>query len=180
MHSPLIGRFLRRDSSVFPAQVLYGDIVKGLPLAEDTCAAVYSAHVIEHLSLNDCRKALRNVYNILVPGGKFRLVAPDLEFHINAYVRTNDAGACHRFMQDTLLGVTSTPKGAVSQLRSWLGHSKHLWMWDYQGLKHELEETGFVGVRRAAMGDSGDTKFNDVETSERWRNALGTECGKPV
>src|SRR6266568_3068610 len=76
---PLIGQFFRRGAIVFPARILYGDIVKGLPVADDTADGVYASHVLEHLSLNDFWLALRNTIRLLKAGGIFRLVVPDLE-----------------------------------------------------------------------------------------------------
>src|SRR5687767_11842143 len=57
----------------FPKAVRYGDIVKGLPVADASCDGMYCQHVLEHLSLADCRAALRNTLRALKPGHIFRL-----------------------------------------------------------------------------------------------------------
>jgi hypothetical protein len=77
-----------------------------------------------------------------------------------------------------MLGTPSREKNLRAFLINWLGGSKHHWMWDYKGLKAELETAGFVRVRRAAFGDSGDPTFATVEDEERWDRSLGIECGK--
>jgi ubiquinone/menaquinone biosynthesis C-methylase UbiE len=59
------------NSQSFPKEVKYGDIVKGLPVADNSFRCVYASHVLEHLALHDFRKALRNTFNILEPGGVF-------------------------------------------------------------------------------------------------------------
>src|SRR5690242_17561521 len=73
---PVIGALSGRSAVIFPKNVEYGNIVKGLPLAKGSCAAVYCSHVLEHLALNDLRTALRETYRVLAPGGLFRLVVP--------------------------------------------------------------------------------------------------------
>jgi hypothetical protein len=52
-------------------------------------------------------------------------------------------------------------------------------MWDYKSIEPELEQAGFVGIRRAFLGDSPDSRFREVENEERWGNSLGVECWKP-
>jgi hypothetical protein len=52
-------------------------------------------------------------------------------------------------------------------------------MWDYKSIKAELEDAGFVQVRRAFFGDSGDPMFKEVEVESRWADdCLGVECKK--
>ena len=83
---PLIGRLYTKNKSRFPANVAYGDIVKGLPIAPGSCDGVYCSHVLEHLSLDGFRTALRNTHGLLRPGGVFRLVVPDLEYYAKRYL----------------------------------------------------------------------------------------------
>ena len=67
---PLLGKLVNKTP--FPSKVIYGDIVKGLPgIKDNSCDGVYCSHVLEHLSLEDFRIALRNTLNILKPGGYF-------------------------------------------------------------------------------------------------------------
>jgi len=175
---PVIGGLLRRmlKAPQFPSAANYGDIVKGLALASESCSAVYCSHVLEHLSLNDCRKALQNTWTYLEEGGVFRFVLPDLECLAMAYVRNTDAQAAHRFMRDSLLGCEQRRRGLNGLLRSWLGNSEHLWMWDYKAMATELSAVGFREIRRAAMGDSDLPEFLEVEESSRWEGCLGIEC----
>src|SRR5689334_21131496 len=68
---PILGRFYTKNATRFPKTVRFGDIVRGLPVPPETCEAVYCSHVLEHLTLEDFRTALKNTYNILRPGGTF-------------------------------------------------------------------------------------------------------------
>ena len=76
---PLVGRFVKLNPQRFPDAVEYGDVVRGLPVPDASCAAVYASHVLEHLTLADFRVALAHTYRMLAPRGLFRLVVPDLE-----------------------------------------------------------------------------------------------------
>lgn len=163
----------------FPSTIQYGDIIRGLPLAEASCAAIYCSHVLEHLALNDFRLALRNTFEYLLPSGRFRFVLPDLEELANAYVSNSDSNASMVFMKDSFLGHQIRPKGLSGLVRAWLGNSAHLWMWDYKSISKELAEVGFTNIRRAVFGDSGDAMFEAVEDQGRWHACLGVDCVRP-
>ena len=71
--------------TAFPDGIEHGDILKGLPLVQESVACIYCSHVLEHLSYEDARVALKNTYRILQRGGVFRLVVPDLEYYVKSY-----------------------------------------------------------------------------------------------
>lgn len=175
----LLGSMYTRNRTRFPPNVRYGDIVKGLPVPEGACEAVYCSHVLEHLALEDCRTALLNTFRIIKPGGEFRLVMPDLEHLARDYLAERSVGSAPRFMQDSGLGRERRSRSLGQLLISAIGNSAHLWMWDFASLEAELIAAGFTGVRRAVLGDSGQAKFNEVENPQRWADCLGVHCRKP-
>lgn len=174
---PLVGRFARQ---LFPDAVKYGDIVAGLPVKQGSCRAVYCSHVLEHLSLTDFRRALRNSLKILKPGGVFRIVVPDLAASIKAYSESQCDDASIQFMRATSLGIENRSRGLNGLIRDYLGNAKHLWMWDYKSLAVELSAHGFGGIRAASYGDATDQMFSKVEERSRWIDAVGIECARPL
>jgi predicted SAM-dependent methyltransferase len=175
---PLLRIVLRKHIPLFPSNVKYGDIVKGLKLEKSSCQGIYASHVLEHLSLTDLRIALKNTYNLLVKDGIFRLVVPDLEWSINKYYKSNLPDRSYEFLQDTHLGIIKREKGITGAFRNILGNSIHLWMWDYESLRNELKNAGFINIRRAEFNDSVDQNFKKVEDAGRFVNALAFECKK--
>ena len=175
---PLIGKLYTKNESRFPENVQFGDIVKGLPLPDAGCQLIYCSHVLEHLSLEDFRKALQNTYRKLDAGGVFRFVLPDLEYYAKQYIDDPSPDSALSFMRKTSLGYESRNRSLKGLLLSWLGNSQHLWMWDYKSIELELEKIGFQDIRRAQFGDSADTRFKDVEDKARWDDCLGVECKK--
>jgi hypothetical protein len=172
---PVLGWFVRSN---YPRHVRYGNIVKGLPLPPNSCRGIYCSHVLEHLSLDDCRRAMRNTFSYLVPGGTFRLTLPDLEQMARDYLNSGDRRAAIHFIERTIMGRRQASRGIVRELRSALSASgRHLWNWDYNSLSAELEEIGFASVRRAEFNDGSDPRFKDVERKSRW--SLGVEGTKP-
>ena len=169
---PIAGKLLARLSGnpqPFPDEVLYGDVVKGLPLATGSVDGLYACHVLEHLTLADMRAALTESLRVLKPGGVFRLIVPDLKSRAKAYVEAgDDPEAAHAFMRSTYLGVESRGQTISARLRAAIGNSAHLWMFDFPAMSAELNRAGFVAIRRAAFGDADDPMFARVELADRF------------
>lgn len=55
------------------------DLRRGLPYADGSFEAVYSAHFMEHLAPAEARRLLAECQRVLKPGGVIRVVVPDLE-----------------------------------------------------------------------------------------------------
>ncbi|HLF63655.1 MAG TPA: methyltransferase domain-containing protein [Saprospiraceae bacterium] len=179
---PLLGTIIRRYSNTkFPLNVRYGDIIKGLPVADNSCDGVYCSHTLEHLSLNDFRTALRNTFRILRKGGIFRCVVPDLEYYARHYIELVDAGdaaASIDFMRNTYLGSETRRRDITGLLIQHYGNAKHLWMWDRISFEMELKSVGFVDIRKCHFNDCSDSMFNAVEDSGRFENAVSFESRK--
>ncbi len=163
----------------FPGNVKYGDIIKGLPVAENSVDGIYCSHTLEHLALNDLRTALQNTYKVLKVGGVFRMVLPDLEFYAREYISNlalGDVNSSYQFLENSMLGIKQRPRGLSGFASVVLGNSHHLWMWDYLSLSKELDAVGFKAIRRCDFGDSDDRMFAYVEDKSRFVNCLGIEC----
>jgi ubiquinone/menaquinone biosynthesis C-methylase UbiE len=180
--APLIGSLLKNKLNVtFPDNVLYGDIIKGLPVPGNSCNGIYCSHTLEHLSLTDFRSALKNTCNLLKPGGIFRCVLPDLETAAKNYIEDLKNGkpdASINFMHSTLLGMETRPKGMKGIAATVFGNSNHLWMWDRESLKAELIHAGFKNVRECTYNDCEDKMFQYVEDKNRFVDAVAMEAKK--
>lgn len=66
------------------------DVRRGLPLVDGVAAAVYSSHVLEHLTDSEARPFLAEMRRVLEPGGVIRLVVPDLEVICRNYLHQLD------------------------------------------------------------------------------------------
>ena len=178
----LIGKILQPYLNVvFPKNIKYGDIVKGLNVSKNTYDGIYCSHVLEHLSYYDLKTSLKNTYEYLKPGGIFRIVLPDLEIlcreYLNEVNKKNSKGSL-KFMNNSLLGVTERKRGLKQILTNMLGNSEHLCMWDYYSLSDELREVGFSDIRRCEFNDSSDEMFLKVEEKDRFVNCLSIEVIK--
>ncbi|WNC29641.1 methyltransferase domain-containing protein [Thermosynechococcus sp. PKX82] len=83
--------WLNFDVAPAVAGVKRWDIRRGLPFKEEEVDAVYSSHVLEHLSCQEAENFLRDAYRVLKPNGVLRIVVPDLEQTTRAYLAELDA-----------------------------------------------------------------------------------------
>lgn len=171
---PVVGKIISAvfsgNGERFPSNVRYGDICKGLPIAPRSAKGVYASHVLEHLSLQDCRAAIENTFSMLAPGGVFRLIVPDLQARSQKYIQNYQQGVPEgslEFMRSTGLGREQTLRTPLEHIRAMIG-SHHLWMWDEHSMSDELRRAGFINIRRCEFGDSTDRMFDKVEDHGRF------------
>jgi predicted SAM-dependent methyltransferase len=189
---PLIGRLMRSKlNCIFDDDVLYGDIVKGLPIKANSVDGLFCSHVLEHLSYADFSSALNNSFEYLKPGGVFRLIVPDLGYYINQYQRliTSDnhdkrSSAAIEFCKGTCFGMERSRSTFGGRLIEIFSNSSHRWMWDYLSLTKALSEHGFINIQRFQYGDSTDEMFLRPERSHQFGDdevyGLALECSKPI
>lgn len=175
---PIIGKIYSRNEIRFPDNVKWGDIVKGLPIKDGSCDGVYCSHVLEHLSFEDCKRAIQNTFCYLKKGGIFRLVVPDLEALAKWYVTNPEKDAGIRFISSIGMGFKERKKGLFSLLEGLIGNAHHLWMWDERGLRLILEQAGFSSIRRVEFNETDDPKFKEVDDKNRFEAGLGIEARK--
>jgi hypothetical protein len=168
---PLSGTVLRKTvGAIFPQNVLQGDIVYGLPVRNNSAAAVYSSHCLEHISRSDIPRALTNTFRMLQDGGVFRLIVPDLEWRALRYVAALKSSSmpADEFLEACHLGERVRPRTWVDFIRDRYKRSDHLWMYDFPTMKELLESAGFSRVRRCKFGDANDPMFAKVEDIDRF------------
>jgi hypothetical protein len=171
---PLIGPLLHKavgGGTPFPREVIYGNISEKVLVPEGTAQAAYASHVLEHLTLEEAKRAIQNTFRMLAPGGVFRVIVPNLRTRAERYLQDLDAGdpeAASNFMRYSLLGLEQRPRGLIRTLRRAFSGTPHLWMWDTVSMGAELERAGFVEVRECKFGDAADPAFRELENEARF------------
>ncbi len=74
-----LGAFPDAHMVRWPKGILRSNIVNGLPFPRHSVSAVYSAHALEHLYLDDVRKVLAECKRVMLPGTRIRVALPDGE-----------------------------------------------------------------------------------------------------
>ena len=145
---------------------VYLDVRKRFPLPDASFDAVFSEHMLEHLTYAEGQHCLRECRRVLRPGGRLRVATPSLERLAALY-----AGNQPRYVEwavQTLQPELSAPlPGAVINnfFRSW----GHRFIYDPDTLRHALREAGFVEIEERPVGElerhlAEHPEFNELET----------------
>ena len=97
-----IDKFIR-GKDVLPADALY------LPFKPCTVDILYSAHSLEHLPIREGKRALKEWYKVLKPGGRLVLELPDLEA-ICRNILYSPSPEHHKWYLYTLFGFQIDPR----------------------------------------------------------------------
>lgn len=142
----------------------YVDAAKPFPFSDGSINYVFSEHVIEHLTYEQGLGMLKECRRVLVPGGKMRIVTPNLLKFINLFQQPKTEAM--RTYIDGKLGWHSWPRTPEPEtyilnreLRDW----GHQFVYTPTLLRANLESVGFADVREFLPGRSDDPALSNIE-----------------
>jgi len=80
--------------------IRWADVTKQIPEKNGSVDLIYSSHMLEHLEKEDAIKFLKEARRILKSRGVIRIAVPNIKYHIENYLKDNDAD---NFINKTLL-----------------------------------------------------------------------------
>lgn len=128
------------DVNLFYKRDMWLDLRNPLPFSEGTVDGIFTSHVLEHFPLDDAAHLVRECHRVLRRGGVLRIVVPDVEPAIQAYVRGDReyfrgrGQSLGRLFSDHVLD-----------------NSNHRLLIDFSFLEELLHDSGFQDVRRVAF-----------------------------
>jgi len=131
---------------------LFHDLRQPLPIASGVAGGLFSEHCLEHLTFDDCGRALREFHRVMKPGATIRVSVPDGE----AYARRYLAGEPQPYMDGDGLATGYTPIMSINRIFYGSGHR---FIYDYETLAGQLAAAGFNDIRRAVFGEGRDPKL---------------------
>ena len=120
----------------------YLDGTRAWPIPDESVEFIYADNVIEHLSLEQNRYLLAEAHRVLRPGGRIRLVTPDIGALVQTYLADEEHA---RPLREELAAEGYLVAHQVDVLRFAFqddGHSQG-YLWDEVSLSTELVKAGF-------------------------------------
>lgn len=123
-------------------QQLHWDLRRGIPFPDESVQAIFTEHMLEHLTLPDALTLLKECRRVLNAEGILRIGVPDLERYALSYLGRDPLIDLHRPCRPTR-GI------AFSEIFFFYGHRS---MYDFDTLNVLLREAGFSHVARCEFG----------------------------
>jgi len=131
------------------------DLTGELPWPVDSVEFVYAGHVLEHLTMNQCRVLLERLFNCSVEYGQIMIVGPDLP---TAYQMASE-GTLEVTIDSLLYGA-----------ERWPG-DKHLWESSREMTAVLLQEAGWTDISRVPLADAAHT-WPIADARPQWQFCL--------
>jgi predicted SAM-dependent methyltransferase len=163
--------WVNSDRRPIPGVEVVCDIVRdGLPLDDDGFDYAVSVHALQEVPLGDVVPVLRELRRVLKPGGVLRLVLPDLDEGIRAYLRGD-----RDYFPVPDEDYRSLGGKFVAHLL-WYGYSRVLFTFDF--VEELLHKAGFTAVRRCAFRETPGPHPGIVDLDNREAESLFVEAVK--
>jgi predicted SAM-dependent methyltransferase len=144
------------------ARVIEFDLRRGLPLADESCALIYSSHFLEHLEYRHGIALTRDCHRCLERGGLLRLALPDFRLDLQAYLSGDrayvaelDRIAAPDFGEDFELIRGMPPELRGRAMADYVNffiyqYGEHKTIYDHENARLMLEYVGFDSVQRSS------------------------------
>lgn len=164
------GRKLFRTPA-WPRDVRRINVLRGLPFADNSVTCIYSSHLLQGLTHDECLALLKEGFRVLRAGGVLRVVVPDLELVVKNYLVDRDPQASHKFMRRL------NPPSSV--LRDLLRKGRrYAQMFDARSLTRLFIEAGFTHPEVCGFKQSRIAEIEALELDQRKNESLYVEAIK--
>lgn len=123
------------------------DMRRPLPFGDGQVRRIFAEHVVEHLDFrDDIPNVFREFHRVLEPGGVVRIVVPDAERFMAAYVsRSPAAFAALGWDLERLPADIHTPVHVINHIFHQNG--EHLFGWDFETMRFARDSGACTGSR---------------------------------
>jgi predicted SAM-dependent methyltransferase len=169
-YRPIKG-WINVDHARGPEVQVVWDLRRGLPFQDESCSAIFSEHLIEHVPREDAARLLAECHRVLAGGGVLRLSTPDAGRYLRSYAGDQN------FLSDPAFGeAAGTPMDRVNQMMREGG--QHLWVYDAESLTQALKTAGFSRIVEQEFAQSMVPKMQGIDTEARAFESLYVEAVK--
>jgi predicted SAM-dependent methyltransferase len=151
----LLPNFVNID--IGPEAEVRVDVRGGLPYSDESVDGVFSEHFLEHLTVEEGTRFLRECRRVLRPGGRVRVATPDLDAVVQKY---NSDWQNQDWMRT--FGYDWLPNRCYMlnvTMREW----EHRWVYNEEELRRVGLAAGFADMRRCALGVSDEPALAGLE-----------------
>ncbi len=167
----------------WPANTRWMDMTRPFPFGDNSVDVIYSSHTFEHLTYEQGRFAFGECVRILKPGGIIRIVVPDFEQLVNAYIANRASSpmqAALKFHRDSGFFEIPVPDKLSGMITFFFRRkNNHSFLYDEAALRKQFADAGLAAAERKQYGQSRIAGAAEIDIESRFRNAICLEALKP-
>lgn len=165
--------FVNLDYRWVPGVDIVWDLARPLPFPTNRFRGLFTEHCLEHFPETELAGLLAEMFRVLRPGGRIRIVVPSLEIHARRYL-------------DTRTDTDEEPARLINRVfysgHNWMQHSHwindgHHFIHDHASLVARLRAAGFADITRATHGTGADPHLL-IDRADRAWESLYVEATK--
>jgi len=160
----------------------YIDITKKMPLPNQSVNTIYSNHLIEHIYLKEAIYHLNECYRVLKKNGTLIISTPDMRKIIKTFDERNiELEFQHdEFTLENLYTECCDVKFHPSLYINEMSHILfgHKFLYDFEYLKHRLQEAGFTDIKQVGNRETGITQIDELPFDEAMDSITTTIVAK--
>ena len=153
-------------------KIKYADATKRIPLLSNSVEAVYTSHMLEHLSREGAKLFLHEAKRVLKIDGVLRVSIPDLKIGIDRYLMNDDADEFMSFLLVEAPPINTFKQKVFLFLN---GYRHHQWMYDGKSLCKLFREVGLKNVKVCDEGETTIKNSNGLDLFERASESIIVE-----
>lgn len=152
------------DPDIFPLDVTNTPY----PIDGNTFDYVFCEHMIEHISYIDGLKMLKECFRILKPGGKIRIVTPDINFLIELYLnKENKVNAEYTRWATLNFSPWANEIDPIFVVNNFVRDWGHTFIYDKKTISSSLKIAGFRLIEELRICESHDNNLCNLENPSR-------------
>lgn len=123
------------------------DLRRGLPLADGSCAYIYSAHFFEHVAYAAGFRLIQECHRVLAPGGVLRTALPNFPGMFEAYLRGDRAYFDLIDLKEMMPQIEPGTETLVDHVNYGVyQHGEHVMVYDAEKFMRLLQKAGFAQI----------------------------------
>lgn len=137
------------------------DLRNPLPFEDNSVDFIYNEHFLEHLTVEEGLRTLKDFKRVLKSTGVLRIAMPDLADVVKLYNNDNWKEDNAEFFTKFGLSFIKTKAELINiNFRAW----GHQWLYDWEELERRLKEAGFTQIKQCYLRESKNTELKNLET----------------
>jgi predicted SAM-dependent methyltransferase len=137
------------------------DLRNTLPYEANSVDFIYHEHFLEHLTVDEAIRVLKDFRRVLKPNGVMRIAMPNLKATVANYLDPNWKSA--PWIKKFNMDFVQTPAEMINIAFRWWGHQ---WLYDEHSLVQRLKDCGFVHNVICEINKSSYPELCNLETRD--------------